>query len=163
MKQEPKKVLTEEDIFNQKDIDAVTDYINKEQQKQHLIDIMQKDEELGLYDEPNQALKDAAERYSEYLEDFENKNTYEHGFKDGAKWQQERSYSEEDLNKHVIEFLEWREEYFEMYHGNKNHGLYYARNKYNSLYYNEDRHTALTRKYYNLHELLELFNKFKNK
>jgi hypothetical protein len=51
-KQEPKKVLTEEDIFNQKDIDAVTDYINKEQQKQHLIDIMESDEELGLYDEP---------------------------------------------------------------------------------------------------------------
>jgi len=36
-KEEPKKVLTEEDIFNQKDIDAVTDYINKEQQKQALI------------------------------------------------------------------------------------------------------------------------------
>ena len=50
-KQEPKKVLTEEDIFNQKDIDAVTDYINKEQQKQHLIDMMESDEELGLYDE----------------------------------------------------------------------------------------------------------------
>ena len=49
-----KRVLTEEDIFNQRDIDAVTDYINKEQQKQHLIDIMQKDEELGLYDEPKQ-------------------------------------------------------------------------------------------------------------
>ena len=50
-KQEPKKVLTEEDIFNQKDIDAVTDYINKEQQKQHLIDMMKEDEELGLYDD----------------------------------------------------------------------------------------------------------------
>ena len=47
--------------------------------------------------EPNQALKDAFEKYSEYLEDFENKNTYEHGFKDGAKWQQERSYSEEEV------------------------------------------------------------------
>jgi ribosomal 50S subunit-associated protein YjgA (DUF615 family) len=50
-KQEPKKVLTEKDIFNQKDIDAVTDYINKEQQKQALIDIMKSDEELGLYDD----------------------------------------------------------------------------------------------------------------
>jgi hypothetical protein len=47
----PSLVLTEEDIFNQKDIDAVTDYINKEEQKQHLIDIMESDEELGLYDE----------------------------------------------------------------------------------------------------------------
>jgi tRNA/tmRNA/rRNA uracil-C5-methylase (TrmA/RlmC/RlmD family) len=47
-----KRVLTEEDVFNQKDIDAVTDYISKEQQKQHLIDMMKQDEELGLYDEP---------------------------------------------------------------------------------------------------------------
>jgi len=53
-KEEPKKVLTEEDIFNQKDIDAVTDYINKEQQKQHLIDIMESDEELGLYEQIDQ-------------------------------------------------------------------------------------------------------------
>jgi len=49
-KEEPKKVLTEEDIFNQKDIDVVTDYINK---KQHIIDIMKTDEELGLYDSVN--------------------------------------------------------------------------------------------------------------
>ena len=56
-KEEPKKVLTEEDIFNQKDIDAVTDYINKEQQKQHLIDMMESDEELGLYDETIDSIK----------------------------------------------------------------------------------------------------------
>jgi hypothetical protein len=53
--EEPKKVLTEEEIFNKRDIDAVTDYINKEtskqEQKQHLIDMMRGDEELGLYDE----------------------------------------------------------------------------------------------------------------
>ena len=206
-KQEPKKVLTEKDIFNQKDIDAVTEYINKEQQKQHLIDMMKSDEELGLYDdikanrielvckdcsdsledcacivstidlpkqedefcyysglpspaayskeepnmisdwleqnrnpeidkqvekeleyisrqeikleevfndekkenikkfideinnpsEPNDKLKQAFQKYSEYLEDFENKNTYEHGFKDGAKCQQEIMYSEEEV------------------------------------------------------------------
>jgi hypothetical protein len=53
-KEESKKVLTEEDIFNQRDIDAVTDYINKEQQKQHLIDIMESDEELGLYEQIDQ-------------------------------------------------------------------------------------------------------------
>jgi hypothetical protein len=133
-KQEPKKVLTEKDIFNQKDIDAVTDYINKEQQKQALIEMMKSDEELGLYDdteinrielvckdcsdsledctciqdtidfprqeikleevfnddkkenikkfideiknpsEPNQALKDAAQRYEKYSERFDNKD-----------------------------------------------------------------------------------------
>jgi organic radical activating enzyme len=50
-KEEPKKVLTEEDIWSKEDIDVVTDYINKEQQKQHLIDMMKGDEELGLYDE----------------------------------------------------------------------------------------------------------------
>jgi hypothetical protein len=183
-KEEPKKVLTEEDIFNQKDIDAVTDYINKEQQKQHLIDMMKSDEELGLYgevyskqgialtsdyiqniekeikleevfndekkenlkkfideiknpSEPNQALKDAAQRYEKYSERFDNKvvegifnpdnwgrrlvkeepkqETLEEAAelffrkkddknctlykaaKFGAKWQQERMYSEEDL------------------------------------------------------------------
>jgi len=53
-KEEPKRVLTEEDIFNKEDIDAVTDYINKEQQKQHLIDIMESDEELGLYEQIDQ-------------------------------------------------------------------------------------------------------------
>jgi len=54
-------------------------------------------DEIKNPSEPNQALKDAFEKYSEYLEDFENKNTYESGFKDGAKWQQERSYSEEEM------------------------------------------------------------------
>lgn len=74
----------------------------KDEQKKHLIDMMRLDEEDGIYEEPNQALKDAAEKYSEYLEDYENKNTYEYGFKDGAKWMQERSYSEEE----VIELLQ---------------------------------------------------------
>ena len=46
--------------------------------------------------------KEAFKKYSEYLEDFENKNTYEHGFKDGAKWQQEEMYSEEE----VLELLQ---------------------------------------------------------
>jgi hypothetical protein len=207
-KEEPKKVLTEEDIFNQKDIDAVTDYINKEQQKQALIDMMKSDEELGLYEdteinrielvckdcsdsledctcikstidfprqeikleevfnddkkenikkfideiknpsEPNQALKDAAQRYEKYSERFDNKDNeivegifnpdnwgrrlvkekpkqetleeaallaypihliwdeeerydcsqeLREAFIEGAKWQQERSYSEEEV------------------------------------------------------------------
>jgi uncharacterized protein (DUF1778 family) len=73
-----KRVLTEEDIFNQRDIDAVTDYIGKETSKQ-------------------ETLEEAFEKYSEYLEDYENKNTYEHGFKDGAKCQQEINYSEEEV------------------------------------------------------------------
>ena len=152
-KQEPKKVLTEEDIFNQKDIDAVTDYINKEQQKQHLIDMMKSDEELGLYDDieinrievvckdcnksledctcledtielPNQALKEAAERYiagdnyNRYYDDFLKQETLEEasynyakdkinrtshliGFREGAKWLQEQSYSDEKLYSEI--------------------------------------------------------------
>ena len=56
-KEEPKKVLTEEDIWSKEDIDVVTDYINKEQQKQHLIDMMKGDEELGLYDETIDSIK----------------------------------------------------------------------------------------------------------
>ncbi len=116
--------------------------MKKEQQKQHIIDMMKSDEELGLYEQtkcycghtttcdcgpeqeilledifndnkkenikkfideinnpsqPNDKLKQAFEKYSEYLEDFENKDTYEHGFKDGAKCQQEISYSEEEV------------------------------------------------------------------
>jgi hypothetical protein len=109
--------------------------------------------------EPNQALIDAAKNHSNQTI----RDDSEKSFIEGAKWQSERMYSEEDLNKHVIEFLEWRQNHFSIYHGNKNRGLYYARNTYNSLYYNEDKHTALTRRYYNLHELLELFNKFKKK
>jgi hypothetical protein len=46
-----------------------------------------------------ETLEEAFKKYSEYLEDFENKNTYEYGFKDGIKYQQERSYSEEDMLK----------------------------------------------------------------
>jgi hypothetical protein len=112
-----------------------------------------------LVEDKQETIEEAAKNHSNQTIRDDSKKS----FIEGAKWQQERSYSEEDLNKHVIEFLEWRQNYFSIYHGNKNRGLYYARNTYNSLYYNEDRHTALTRKYYNLHELLELFNKFKNK
>ena len=171
-----KKIIltTDQELIND-GIQAI-DYISKEQQKQHLIDMMKDDEESGLYDDikinrkelickdcsdsledctcikgtvdfpkqedefcyysglpsptayskeeikleevfndekkenikkfideinnpsqPNDKLKQAFEKYSEYLEDYENKNTYEHGFKDGAKCQQEISYSEEEV------------------------------------------------------------------
>jgi hypothetical protein len=49
--------------------------------------------------EPNQALKDAAERYIA----GDNYNRYYDDFIEGAKWQSERSYSEEE----VIEFGEF--------------------------------------------------------
>ena len=77
--------------------------------------MMESDKDLGLYDETEhllssetnkkkllesikqETLEEAFEKYSEYLEDYENKNTYEHGFKDGAKCQQEIMYSEEEV------------------------------------------------------------------
>jgi len=82
-----KRVLTEEDIFNQKDIDAVTDYIGKETSKQ-------------------ETLEEAAEKkYG--LNDKYSKNRL--GFIEGAKWQQERSYSEEDMIK-FMQFIVSEEE-----------------------------------------------------
>jgi len=65
-KEEPKKVLTEEDIWSKEDIDAVTEYINKE------------------------TLKEASKRYSA-------NELSQLGFINSAKWQQGRSYSEEDM------------------------------------------------------------------
>ena len=110
--------------------------MSKEQQKQHLIDMMQKDEELGLYDEylkdelkkykdvktivfnkPKQEilledvfndekrqgvkelidkhiLEEAAEKYANQF--IDGRDDY-YGFIEGAKWQSERSYSEEEI------------------------------------------------------------------
>ena len=49
-------------------------------------------------EEPKQeTLKKAAENDSEYLADWEDKTMYKRGFIEGAKWQQERMYSEEDM------------------------------------------------------------------
>jgi len=74
-----KRVLTEEDIFNQRDIDAVTDYIGKETSKQET------------------TLEEAAERLYSDKEYPMYGEIRRDGFINGAKWQQERSYSEEDL------------------------------------------------------------------
>lgn len=65
--------------------------MKKEEQKQHLIDMMKDDEDLVLYKKEKQktTLEEKAEEY-EYTDGI-------YGFKAGAKWQQERSYSEEDM------------------------------------------------------------------
>ena len=70
--------------------------MKKEEQKQHLIDMMKDDEELGLYKEEKQetTLEEKAEEY-EYTDGI-------YGFKAGAKWQQERMYTEEEV-KQIIE------------------------------------------------------------
>ena len=61
--------------------------MKKEEQKQHLIDIMKDDEELELYEEA------AENKYG--LSDQYWKDRI--GFVHGAKWQAERMYSEEDM------------------------------------------------------------------
>ena len=76
-----KQEILLEDIFNDEKRENIKKFID----------------EISNPSQPNDKLKQAFEKYSEYLEDFENKDTYEHGFKDGAKCQQEISYSEEEV------------------------------------------------------------------
>jgi len=88
--------------------------IPKEEQKQHLIDMMQGDEELGLYEESKQeiTLEEVAERIAMTKDwDFESSEgngyyDYVEGFTEGAKWQQERMYSEEEVKHIVLEALQ---------------------------------------------------------
>jgi hypothetical protein len=82
-----KRVLTEEDVFNQRDIDAVTDYIGKETSKQ-------------------ETLEEAAERIypiNIVSDGYDTNFLGRVGLYLGAKWQQQNSYSEEE----VIEFGEF--------------------------------------------------------
>ena len=140
-KEEPKKVLTEGDIFNQRDIDAVTDYINKEQQKQALIDMMKLDEELGLYDDteinrielickdcsdsledctcikstidfPKQEIKleevfndDKKENIKKFIDEIKNPSEPNQALKDAAERYKERSYSEEEIRESLLEIV----------------------------------------------------------
>lgn len=85
-----------------------------EEQKQHIIDIMKADEELGLYEEnKKETIEEAAEKYGKQVADkYKNRIdlTYDEqiylfggnivGFKEGAKWKEEQDkkmYSEEDM------------------------------------------------------------------
>lgn len=73
----------------------------KEEQKQHLIDMMKDDEELGLYEEPKQeTLEELAEigefaekKYLERLDNFQ-KVDFKDGCFEGYKLAQERMYSD---------------------------------------------------------------------
>jgi hypothetical protein len=72
--------------------------MDKEQQKQHLIDMMKADEELGLYDET--IIQAKYRFYKEYWNEDHTqlvKSNFLNGFEEGAKWQQERMYSEEEV------------------------------------------------------------------
>ena len=57
-----------------------------------------------------------AERESEYLADWEDKEIYKRGFIDGAKWQQKRMYSEEEVLRIITsckEYLSFGDEFNE--------------------------------------------------
>ena len=70
---------------------------NKEEQKQHLIDMMRGDEELGLYNEPKQeTIEETAENYSQK---YSQKVGRKYGFMDGAEYQAKRMYSENEVRK----------------------------------------------------------------
>jgi len=87
----------------------------KEEQKEHLINIMKADEEIGLYDIFNkekiesikemidrhnqERLEEAADLWSIDINNVHPADSYiaKQGFISGAKWQIERMYSEEDM------------------------------------------------------------------
>jgi hypothetical protein len=74
----------------------------REEKKQHLIDMMRNDEELGLYDEPKQeTLEEAAEKYNSQ---FIGQNEFAiEDFKNGAKWQQEQNNTSKVRRVEVIQ------------------------------------------------------------
>ena len=87
----------------------------KEEQKKHLIDMMRDDEELGLYEEPKQetTLEEAAVKIypnNEYEDELycDIGEVYREKFVEGAKWQQERMYSEEEVLDLLVGFTDSR-------------------------------------------------------
>jgi len=94
-----RKEIKVEDIFNDEKRENIKKFID----------------EIKNPSEPNQALKDAAERYSKiYRCPATNDNEYcKHdiisAFNNGAKWQQERSYSEEDVKNAFLDGWELRD------------------------------------------------------
>jgi hypothetical protein len=89
--------------------------MEKEEQKQHLIDMMRDDENLGLYEEPKQetTLEEAAVKIypnNEYEDELycDIGEVYREKFVEGAKWQQERMYSEEEVLDLLVEFTDSR-------------------------------------------------------
>ena len=65
-------------------------------QKQHLIDMMRYDEELGLYEEPKQEIIDEVSVRNWFNDKFKD-NSWREGFKAGEEWQAERMYSEKEV------------------------------------------------------------------
>ena len=118
----------------------------KEEQKQHLIDIIEKDEELGLYDifneEKRQGVKELIDKHK--LEEASWKfnplkkldgEFLRHAFKEGAKWQMDKQ------DNFIIGFLEFIE------------GTYSYSNIFDYWYLHADTSKTYTKK-----ELLKKYN-----
>ena len=102
--EENRKEIKIEDIFNDEKRENIKKFID----------------EIKNPSEPNQALKDAAHEYFKRGQlGFEKASDTERAFLNGAKWQQERSYSEEDMREaykygkiyDMTSFEEWFEEF----------------------------------------------------
>ena len=84
----------------------------KEEQKQHLIDIMKADEELGLYELGQEVghsvqverLEESADLWSIDTNNVHPADSYiaKTSFIEGAKWMQKQMYSEEEVLKILV-------------------------------------------------------------
>jgi hypothetical protein len=81
----PKQEILPEQIWNEEKMEGIKKLI----QKQKLIEIIKSDEELGLYEE---TLEEVAERLNPYV--LNGRTPFKEGFRECAKWQQERILKE---------------------------------------------------------------------
>ena len=109
-KEEPKQETTLKELLLQLRNTPMT-FVPKKEQKQHLIDMMRGDEELGLYEEPKKetTLEEVAESeafefkvdYKPFETELDYREYAEFGFKKGftagAKYQSKRMYSKEEV------------------------------------------------------------------
>jgi hypothetical protein len=119
----PKEEIKLEEVFNDEKRERMKELIKKRK----LASMMQDDEELGLYEE---TLEEAAYQARRDYQDKVGKDgmndcimfdamKIQKGFELGAKWQQERSYSEEEVLKLLLncptntekETIEWFEQF----------------------------------------------------
>ena len=104
MKHEVKALPKEEVLANRAKAYGFIDFDNCKDCNKSLKDCTCINDTLDMKQE---TLEEVAENESEYLADYEDKEAYQKAFIAGAKWQQERSYSEEE----VVQLLDalWNE------------------------------------------------------
>jgi hypothetical protein len=96
MKHEVKALPKEEVLANRAKAYGFIDFDNCKDCNKSLKDCTCINDTLDMKQE---TLEEVAENESEYLADYEDKEAYQKAFIAGAKWQQERSYSEEEVKQ----------------------------------------------------------------